>query len=141
MLYNRVEDLYRKFRLMHYRSLFGRIREREGSLSATEAFAVDVIYLLGEPTVKQFSDYLGISQPNATYKVNNLISKGYIEKVPSSEDKREVRLLVSDHFFEYYGQRSQFIDGVVEKLGAKYTAEEINKFEDMLGALADAMSD
>ena len=79
MLYDEVLTLYNRSRLMHYRTLFGHIHEKDGSLSATEAFAADVIYLLGEPSIKEFSDHLGISQPNATYKVNSLISKGYVE--------------------------------------------------------------
>lgn len=76
MLSQEILDLYKKSRLMTYRAMFGRIREKTGSLSATEAYAVDVIYLLGSPTITQLAETLGISQPNATYKVNNLVAKG-----------------------------------------------------------------
>ena len=54
MLEQEFERLYLRFRLLHYRDLFSRIRERIGSLSATEASAAEVIYLLGEPTIKEF---------------------------------------------------------------------------------------
>ena len=74
MLSQEILDLYKKSRLMTYRAMFGRIREKTGSLSATEAYAVDVIYLLGSPTITQLAETLGISQPNATYKVNNLVA-------------------------------------------------------------------
>ena len=53
MLSQEILDLYKKSRLMTYRAMFGRIREKSGSLSATEAYAVDVIYLLGSPTITQ----------------------------------------------------------------------------------------
>ena len=62
MLYDRIKALYEHSRLEHYRKLFGRIREKDGSLSATEAYSADVIYLLGNPTVSSFADLLGISQ-------------------------------------------------------------------------------
>ena len=75
MLSQEILDLYKKSRLMTYRAMFGRIREKTGSLSATEAYAVDVIYLLGSPTITQLAETLGISQPNATYKVNNLVPR------------------------------------------------------------------
>ena len=65
MLSQEILDLYKKSRLMTYRAMFGRIREKTGSLSATEAYAVDVIYLLGSPTISQLAETLGISQPNA----------------------------------------------------------------------------
>ena len=89
MLTGSITDLFKCFRLMNYRQLFGRIRERDGSLSATEAYTVDVIFLLDNPTVTQLADTLGISQPNATYKVNNLVAKGYVTKTVSEGDRRE----------------------------------------------------
>ena len=70
MLHESILKLYRRLRLDGYRKLFGAVQEREGSLSAMEAFSADLINLLGEPTLRQFAEYSGISQPNATYKVN-----------------------------------------------------------------------
>ena len=43
MLSQEILDLYKKSRLMTYRAMFGRIREKTGSLSATEAYAVDAL--------------------------------------------------------------------------------------------------
>ena len=137
MLTNAITDLFKRFRLMNYRQLFGRIRERDGSLSATEAYTVDVIFLLGEPTVTQLADTLGISQPNATYKVNNLVAKGYVTKSVSEGDKRVVRLKVSDRFYRYYGDLDHFADAAVAALEAEYTQEELDKFKQMLRSLAE----
>ncbi|MEZ4509662.1 MAG: hypothetical protein R2912_09905 [Eubacteriales bacterium] len=39
------------------------MHEKAGSLSATEAFSAEVIYLLGNPTVGEFAEYIGISSP------------------------------------------------------------------------------
>lgn len=139
MLYESLEGVYKKFRLMHYRSLFSRIREKEGSLSATEAFSVEVIYLLNKPTIKQFSDFLGISQPNATYKINNLIEKGYITRVPSDEDRREFRLVVGEKFFSYYGDRTQIIADAARVLRRNFSESELQTFEKMLAALNDTV--
>ena len=135
MLSDALIRIYNKFRLVHYRSIFSRIQEIEGSLSATEAYAADVIHLLKNPTIKQFSDYLGISQPNATYKVNSLVGKGYVTREPSNGDKREFRLQMSEKFYRYYDSRSQFILDAVKKLKNEYSAEELNLFETMLNSL------
>ena len=80
MLGETFAQLFRKYRLFCYRKLFAAVREKPGSLSATEAFSADIIHLLGSPTVSQFAETIGISQPNATYKVNQLVSKGYLNK-------------------------------------------------------------
>ncbi|MBR5381705.1 MAG: MarR family transcriptional regulator [Oscillospiraceae bacterium] len=141
MLYDSIAELYDRLRLLHYGRLFSRIREREGSLSATEAFSVDAIYLLGEPTIKQFSDFLGISQPNATYKVANLTEKGYVKKMPSEEDRREYRLRVSDKFYGYYGDGTLPIAKAAEKLSRSFTEEELGAFERVLTELNQCLKE
>ncbi len=135
MLYDQIKALYEHFRLEHYRELFGRIREKDGSLSATEAYSADVIYLLGNPTVSTFADVLGISQPNATYKINNLASKGYAVRSVSDEDRRECRVSVGDRFYSYYDTDYPFIAEGIEALRGKYPPEKLAEFEEMLAEL------
>ncbi len=137
MLKDELSRLYRQFRLIHYRKLFGNIQERDGSLSATEAFAADVIFLLDEPTITQLAENLGISQPNATYKVNNLSAKGYVLKATSEDDRRECRLQVSEKFHNYYDTSDSFLRPALEKLRGQYTEEELKLFETMLHSLND----
>jgi DNA-binding MarR family transcriptional regulator len=126
--------LYRYLRLAHYRKLFETISERPGSLSATEAFSAEVIYLLGEPTIGDFARFLGISQPNASYKIISLVSKGYLTKKPCENDKRECILLVTQKFRDYYGSQipdfsaitQSFSDAeraILAKLSQKITEE------------------
>jgi DNA-binding MarR family transcriptional regulator len=139
MLYTQIKQLYEHFRLEHYRELFGRIREKDGSLSATEAYAADVIYLLGNPTVSTFAEVLGISQPNATYKINNLASKGYVSRSASDEDRRECRVSVGERFYSYYNTDYPFIAHGLEKLEQSYTPEQLALFEKMLGDLNQSL--
>ena len=135
MLADAMRDVYQKLRLRNYRVLFGQIREKDGSLSATEAFAVDVIHLLGSPTVTQLADTLGISQPNATYKVNNLVQKGYVIKSSSEDDRRECRLQLGPKFYQYFSQSSQFIDQAAEKLQREFSPQELETFSRVLRSL------
>jgi DNA-binding MarR family transcriptional regulator len=140
MLMDEALSLYQKLRLMHYRSLFGRIREKPGSLSATEAFSLDVIYILGKPTIKQFSDFLGISQPNATYKINSLISKGYINKVLSEDDRREYHLHIADRFYTYYDDKNSFLSDAVKRLESTHSSEDMALFEKILHEMNEALN-
>ena len=139
MLSQEILELYKKSRLMTYRAMFGRIREKSGSLSATEAYAVDVIYLLGAPTITQLADTLGISQPNATDKVINLVAQGYACKTVSEDDKRECRVTVGERFYKYYGNSTRFIDDAVEALRADYSESELKTLEKMLHSLNQHM--
>lgn len=139
MLYEQIKTLYETFRLANYRELFGRIREKDGSLSATEAYAADVIYLLKNPTVSTFAEVLGVSQPNATYKINNLETKGYVSRSVSDADRRECRISVGDRFHTYYDTDYPFITQGLKALEQDYSPKELALFESMLKSLNDAL--
>ena len=139
MLEREFERIYFRFRLLHYRELFSPRCAKDGSLSANEACSAEVIFLLDHPTIKEFANFLKISQPNATYKVNNLVAKGYVTKTVSEGDKRECRLGLSEKFYSYYNASTQFIDRAVESLQEQFSPEELRLFGKMLGALAQAV--
>jgi len=132
MLEDVFNEIYTKFKLNFYRSIFERLQERESSLSASEAYAVEVIHALHEPTISQFADFLQISQPNATYKVNALIRKGYIDKINSSTDRREYHLSPTPKFWKYYAINQSYINTVMQRIRARFSPEETGQLERML---------
>jgi len=132
MLETIFNEVYTKFKLNFYRSIFERFKERESSLSASEAYAVEVIYALDEPTISQFAEFLRISQPNATYKINSLIRKGYIEKVNSSVDKREYHLRTTEKFNDYYAINQNYLNTVMQRIRNRFSDEEALQLERML---------
>jgi len=135
VLFDEILAFDKKMRLRHYKNLFGKVKERPGSLSATEAYSADVIYLMEKPTIKQFAECLGISQPNATYKVGNLIEKGYIKKETGIDDRREFRLHMADKFFGYFDANDGFLHSVIDKLKRKFSDKELETFEEVLSEL------
>ena len=139
MFHESVLKLYRKLRLDGYRKLFGAVHEREGSLSAMEAFSADIIGLLGDPTLSQFAEYVGISQPNATYKVNALAAKGYVEKIVSKPDRREIRLRTGKKFAQYFDEDRPAIQAAAQKIRAQFSEGEIDTARRVLDAMLAAM--
>ena len=135
-----VSDLYKNLRLSHYRNLFGQLREKAGSLSATEAFSVEVIYLLDRPTIGEFADFIGISQPNASYKVNSLVTKGYLERVSNDEDHREAHLHVTKKFLDYYGRQLPDMKSAVSSALTSFTEQEIQLLARLFGKLNQHMA-
>lgn len=132
-------DIYNKMRLLFYHDIFGVIREREGSLSAMEAFSVEVIEILGEPTIGQFADFLNISQSNATYKVNSLIKKGYIEKQNSTVDRREYHLILSQKYYKYRALMGAYIDKIIERMGEGFSDRELEQLGGFLETINKKM--
>ena len=135
-----VSELYRNLRLSHYRNLFGQLREKAGSLSATEAFSAEVIYLLDRPTIGEFADFIGISQPNASYKVNSLVTKGYLERVSNDEDHREAHLHVTKKFLDYYGRQLPDMKSAVSSALTSFTEQEIQLLARLFGKLNQHMT-
>lgn len=129
---NPLSELYAKFRVHYYREVFQRINARELSLTTTEVYCVEIIHILGKPTIQEFANYIGISSPNATYKVNSLIKKGYLKKVQSDTDKREFYLDVTDKFFRYYNINEKYLDIVEDRLKNDLSPEEFEIFNNIL---------
>ena len=134
MLDESLEKIYRAFRLEYYKHFFSVLRERAGSLSAAEISSVEVIYLLNEPTMKEFADYIDISPPNATYKVKSLVEKGYLKKIPT-EDGREFRLRVTDQFRRYYSDDASYGKFILSKMQERLSPEEIGEVSKIIALL------
>ena len=90
------------------------------------------------PTLGQFAATLGISQPNATYKVNNLVAKGYLEKIPG-EDRREVRLQTAGKFNAYYHDNEQALREAMDALAGRFSPEELDAAERVMQALVQTV--
>ena len=98
MLEEKFEIVYTKFKLHFYQEIFERFQNREASLTTVETFAMETIQALGSPTINEFASFMRISPPNAAYKINSLIRKGYVQKIQSEHDKREYHLQVTQKY-------------------------------------------
>lgn len=140
MLEDSFRNVYDKFKFHFYRKVFDVVKEREGSLSVMEAFSLEVIKMLHQPTVGQFAEFLNISQSNATYKINNLIKKGYIERTNSSTDHREYYLILSEKYYRYSELFGAYEDTVMNRVKDRCTPEEVATFDKVLRIIsADLM--
>ena len=132
---NPLSAVYSKFRALYYRDVLYRVKFRELSLTTSEVYCVDIIHNLDKPTIQEFSNYVGISSPNATYKVNSLIKKGYVKKVQSETDKREFYLDVTDKYYRYYNIHQKYLDIVEERMSEPLSDEEFRIFNDTLNKI------
>lgn len=139
MLEKEFEKLYFKFRNNYCKNLFSGVDEDKDSLNPTESYCVEVIFLLNNPTVSEFATYVNISQPNATYRISNLISKGYIRKRISEDDKREYFLEVTDKFAKNYGVNASFNADLMREIHEKFTLEEIEHLEKLIKKINQMM--
>lgn len=132
---HRFIQLYRRMRLVIYR----RLLRRTGQLSAADAFAADVIYLLEQPTLTQFAGEMGISQPSASYRVNELAQKGVVEKVISPRDRRECRLRVGAEYRKKTLDAPGRVEALMGELTRRFTRQELETTAAVLDAFLTAL--
>ena len=82
--------------------------------------------------VDEFASFMRISPPNAAYKINSLIRKGYVQKIQSEHDKREYHLQVTQKYKEYYNISNDYVHVVTERMRERFTPDECAKLEEML---------
>ena len=132
LLYQVFNQVYTKFKLHFYQKVFNRLDNREASLTTVETFCVEIIHALGKPTVNEFASFAQISPPNAAYKINNLIQKGYLRKVRSATDRREYYLEVTQKYYDYYNISNSYVKMVMERIKERFSPEDICRLEEML---------
>ena len=115
------QTIYTKFKLHFYREIFGNWTMREATLTTVETFCMEVI-----------ANFIKISQPNAAYKVNNLIRKGFLRKIRSQKDKREYFLEVTDKYIEYLDIEHSYMHKVLERLQSRFTKNQLEELDGML---------
>lgn len=136
MLKDAFSSVYIKFKLHFYKEIFQRFQNREASLTTVETFCMESILYLGRPTVNEFATFMCISPPNAAYKVNSLVKKGYINKVQSETDRREFHLEVTQKYMDYYNLSANYVDTVLARIGQRFTPEECETLERMLTVIS-----
>lgn len=139
MLQDSFLEVYDKFKLEFFRRIFEQVREREGSLTAMEAFSIEIIHALNEPTIGRFAEFLNISQSNATYKVNSLIKKGYLKKQNSDTDRREYHLVLSEKYYNYTDIMRSYVTTVLGRIEENFSPDEVKLFSDMLERISEEM--
>ena len=132
MLKDAFFTVYTKFKLHFYQEIFRRFQSREASLTTMETFCMESIQALGSPTVNEFATFMCISTPNAAYKVNSLVEKGYIRKIRSEKDRREYHLEATQKYLDYYNISTSYIAQVMERIVERFPPEECAKLEEML---------
>ena len=139
MLDQAFGQVYTKFKLHFYKQIFSRFEDREATLTTVESFCMEVITALGEPTIAQFSHMMNLSTPNAAYKINSLVKKGYVERIRSTDDKREYHLRPTQKYLDYYNISYSYLHLVMERTKKRFAPEDLARLEDMLRIVSNEL--
>lgn len=135
---NKLDCIYKNFKLMIYKNVFKGLKDNtDDGLSSSDYFCLECVYLLDKPTISEFANFLDISSPNATYKVKQLIKKGYIKKEKSKNDGREYRLVPTDKFYKFYGSKANYGEVIMNNIEKSLEKDDVKKMDKVLDVIID----
>ena len=136
MLEQAFDAVYTKFKLHFYQKVFQRFETREASLTTVESFCMEGIMAMGEPTIAEFAAMMQISTPNAAYKINNLVKKGYVERIQSTTDRREFHMSPTRKYIEYYNISYAYLHTVTQRVRERFPEQDVQNLEEMLSVIS-----
>jgi len=140
MLEKSFSDIYTKFKMSLYSKVFKEFSDNDAeALTAVEVLCMEIIVALKDPTINEFATFAKLSPPNAAYKVNRLIKKGYVNKIQSTTDKREYHLVATEKYSKNYGVIYDYIGVVMGRIQDKFSPDEVNKLDAILQTTADEL--
>lgn len=136
MMEKAFKEVYNRFKLHFYRHIFGTLSSPANNLTVMDALTAEIIYALGRPTISEFASVAGISGPNATYRVQSLVKKGYVKRIPSETDRREFHLCVTEKFSEFYAINEEYIELVSKRIAARFPEGDTKRFQEMIEVIS-----
>ncbi|MBQ1282129.1 MAG: MarR family transcriptional regulator, partial [Oscillospiraceae bacterium] len=110
-----LNNVYTKFKLHFYQEMFAKLQSRETSLTTIETYCIEIIDALDHPTINEFANFIRISPPNAAYKINSMIKKGYLTKIRSEKDRREYFLEPTQKYYDYYRLSLGYVEEIADR--------------------------
>jgi DNA-binding MarR family transcriptional regulator len=96
---------------------------------------MECINALKNPTIAEFAHMMNISAPNAAYRVNSLLQKGYIEKIQSKEDQREYHIRPTKKYINYSNIYESYLKTIDERCKERFSKEDYDKLQEMLNII------
>lgn len=107
-------------------------------MTAAELRILRVLREHGSSPMHRFCAETMLSQPSITGVVDRLEERGYVERVRSSEDRREVLIAITPKGGEAYARTEEVHRRFVKKMLSALRDEEVESLTRLLRTLAEA---
>ncbi len=136
-----MENAFYRFMCAMDLDEFNVIRDSEigASLPYADILQLFIIRHKDKMTISELADYMRLSRPAVTQKVNELVKKGLVIKTQSECDKRIFYLSLSDKVTENCNEPR--MDTVLEAVDKEFSEEDKAIFTKILNFMADYVSE
>ncbi len=131
-LLNFIESLDTSFRRI--------LAETSGAahVTASQVQYIDAVQALGQPTMTEIAQELGISKASVTVAVNKLVVQGYLTKQQSEQDKRVYRISLTKSSQRLIQAKQQALHAYVAFIQQALEPTEVSAFERSMQKLIQA---
>lgn len=100
------------------------LRNQGVDLSMTEVHILEAIIKSESNMMSAIAKYLMVTQGTLTVSAAKLEKKGYVKRIKDEEDRRIVRLVITDKAKEVLEVHDRFHDGMINKIVNELDIEE-----------------
>lgn len=100
------------------------LRNQGVDLSMTEVHILEAIVKSESNMMSAIAKYLMVTQGTLTVSAAKLEKKGYVKRIKDEEDRRIVRLVITDKAKEVLEVHDRFHDGMINKIVNELDIEE-----------------
>lgn len=105
---------------------YGKVLEQDLTLTGPQYYILHQLTYEGQKTSSELAEILNVTLPAVTNLSNKLVSKGYIERVASESDRRQVLLSVTDKGREVEDRLVHRYKEITRELWADLTEQEVD---------------
>jgi DNA-binding MarR family transcriptional regulator len=103
-----------------------------GELSMKQIVYLDTVAALDRPTFTDLANRLGVSKPSVTAIIGRLIQKGYVEKIPSNEDRRVSHIVLTEKGRSLSSAHQNFHRKIARHFAGALDAAEMHQLGQLL---------
>jgi DNA-binding MarR family transcriptional regulator len=113
------------------------LQEASGSGLSEALVVLQIIFAGGRLRMADLADTLVVTRGGVTKIVDRLVDAGYLERVPSEDDRRVVFAEVTPAAFEFIKQHQPVFEAVAQRrLGGLLSAEELERMHEFMDRLS-----
>lgn len=140
MIEDKFEKIHKKFRISFYKRISELNIDKDSKLTSSESLCAEVIDVLENPTIGALVEFINVSQPNITARVNSLVEKGYVEKFTPKHDRRVVQIKVTEKYRQYQSRKNFLAKELYNKVLESLNEDEMVVVEKVIGILDEGLT-
>ncbi|MBE0688320.1 MAG: MarR family transcriptional regulator [Anaerolineaceae bacterium] len=104
-------------------------------LTISQLHYIEATHSLSYPTISEIADFMKISRASATVGINRLVSKGFIRKIRSTEDKRVFHVQLTATGLQLINAKKKALKEYETFITEVLSQQEANQFKHILEKL------